>query len=269
MQFGLGSYACAWAIGVPGYRPAKPLDIFGFIALASSLGYQLVQVADNLPLHSLTKTQQQNLQELLQNTAISLEVGTRGIQTDHLRSYLELAKTYSSTLLRVVVDSENHHPSPEEVIRLLASQLAEFEASEITLAIENHDRFSAKTLLHIIQTLASKHVGICLDTVNSFGSLEGPEIVIETLAPYTVNLHIKDFDIRRLGHNMGFELFGTPAGQGRLDIPKVIRQVAAYGNCHSAILELWPGYETNLETTIDKERRWLYESTQYLRKELA
>ena len=73
--------------------------------------------------------------------------------------------------------------------------------------------FLVKHSLTLSRRSQLPYVGICLDTVNSFGSLEGPEVVIETLAPYTVNLHIKDFDIRRTDHNMGFTIFGTPAGR--------------------------------------------------------
>jgi 3-oxoisoapionate decarboxylase len=66
-----------------------------------------------------------------------------------------------------------------------------------------------QTLAHIVKTLASSHLGIVLDTVNSFGSLEPPELVVETLVPYTVNLHIKDFEVKRVPHNLGFEVWGV------------------------------------------------------------
>ena len=74
-------------------------------------------------------------------------------------------------------------------------------------------------LADIVTSIDSPNVGICLDTVNSFGSLEGPAVVVEALGPYVVNLHVKDFSIRRHDHNMGFTLTGTPAGQGQLDLP--------------------------------------------------
>lgn len=264
MQLGLGSYACAWAIGVPGYPVQKPMDAFAFVELARELGFSLVQLADNLPLHTLSDSEQQRLIEHTQTLNLTIEVGTRGIQREHLATYLEIAKKFNSRLLRVVVDSGNHHPNPDEVIRLVADVLADFESANIIMAIENHDRFSAKTLADIIKTLSSNHVGICLDTVNSFGSLEGPNVVIETLAPYTVNLHIKDFDIRRADHNMGFTIFGTPAGQGRLELPKLIEHLKQYGKCKTGVLELWPSPEQTVEATIRKERGWLKQSASYL-----
>jgi 3-oxoisoapionate decarboxylase len=265
MQIGLGSYACAWAIGVPGYPVRQPMDAFAFVNLAHELGFSLVQLADNLPLHILNETEQQRLLEHVKDLNLTVEVGTRGIQREQLTTYLQLAKKFKSRILRVVVDSQSHHLTPDGVVRLVADVLADFERANIILAIENHDRFSCKTLANIITTLSSPYVGICLDTVNSFGSLEGPEVVIDTLTPYTVNLHIKDFDIRRTGHNMGFTIFGTPAGQGRLEIPKLIEQLKQYGKCKTGVLELWPALEPDVEATIIKERMWLQQSSVYLK----
>jgi 3-oxoisoapionate decarboxylase len=84
------------------------------------------------------------------------------------------------------------------------------------------------------------------------------------LAPYTVNLHIKDFGIRRAEHNMGFTIFGTPAGQGRLELPKLIKQLEHYGKCKTGVLELWPAPEESVEATIRKELAWLKQSASYL-----
>ena len=144
MQIGLGSYACAWAIGVPGYQVAKPMDVFAFANLAKDLGFSLVQIADNLPLHVLSASERQRLLEHVKKLNLSVEVGTRGIQSEHLKTYLQLAKTFNSRILRVVVDSQHHHPTPDEVIRLVAEVLADFESANIILAVENHDRFLVK-----------------------------------------------------------------------------------------------------------------------------
>ena len=56
----------------------------------------------------------------------------------------------------------------------------------MTLAIENHDRFNSTTLVEILERIDSDRVGICLDTVNSFGALEGPEVVLENLGIATL-----------------------------------------------------------------------------------
>ncbi|MEM6428457.1 MAG: sugar phosphate isomerase/epimerase family protein [Deinococcota bacterium] len=264
MTFGLGSYALAWAIGAPGYPPDDPLDVFGILRTAAANGFGLVQLADNIPLHELSEHQLFEVAQLADDININIEVGTRGIADDNLACYLELAKRFNSPILRVVVDSSGHEPSPAEVVDIIGEMLSQFADAEIVLAIENHDRFSAATLRDIIEDLASSWVGVCLDTVNSFGSLEGPAVVLNILAPYVVNLHIKDFTIAREPHNMGFRISGTPAGQGMLDIPWLVRQLPTDKRVITGIVELWPAPEPVLAETIAKEARWVAESAAFL-----
>lgn len=148
---------------------------------------------------------------------------------------------------------------------MLRHVVPEFTKAGITIAIENHDRFKSAALVHIVQTIASSCVGICLDTVNSFGALEGPDVVIDTLGPYVVNLHLKDFEIKRLDHNMGFSLTGTPAGAGMLDIPNLIARLKEFNRTFNAILELWPWWTGDTGSTIEMEDRWAQESVRYLK----
>ncbi len=271
-QLGLGSYGVAWAIGVSGSgyeAPANPLDAFGLLRLTHELGLHVVQIADNLPLHTLSNAERAALRAEAAQHDIMIEVGTRGIHPDHLQMYLAIARDFASPILRVVVDTADHHPAPEEVVALLRPHLPEFAASGITLALENHDRFKAQTLVDIITTLDHPNVGVCLDTVNSFGSLEGPEVVIPTLAPFVVNLHIKEFIIRRLDHNMGFTITGVPAGQGMLDIPRLLKQLQSSGRSFNAIIETWLSPSETMAATIAQEADWVQQSVAYLRQWIA
>jgi sugar phosphate isomerase/epimerase len=85
------------------------------------------------------------------------------------------------------------------------------------------------------------------------------------LGEYVVNLHIKDFSIRRQSHNLGFIVEGRPAGKGQLDIPWLLERLRSYGRDFNAILELWPPPELTVEDTIRKENMWVSESVRYLR----
>jgi sugar phosphate isomerase/epimerase len=266
MKLGIGTYAYAWAIGVPGYEPpAAPLDHRAFLRRSAALGAHLVQIADNLPLHTLTPAELDTLMADAAAQGVAIEVGTRGIQPDHLRAYLGIAQRCGSPILRVVVDTREHHPEPADVVDILKPLMPAFEQAGVTLAIENHDRFKARALARIIEAVASPRLGICLDTVNSFGALEGPEVVLDVLGPHVVNLHVKDFSIRRAGHNMGFVLEGTPAGQGMLDLPWLLGRLRAFGRDCNAILELWPAPEATMAATIQKEAEWAAASMAYLR----
>ncbi|MDX1991213.1 MAG: sugar phosphate isomerase/epimerase family protein [bacterium] len=267
---GLGSYGVAWAIGVPGFEaPAQSLDAFGLVRFAHELGLRLVQIADNLPLHALSSAERAALKAEADRLGVTIEVGTRGIQPEHLMHYIAIAQEFHSPILRVVVDTAEHHPSAQEVVDLLRPRLSELTGAGITLAIENHDRFQAQTLADIISTLDHPNVGICLDTVNSFGAMEGPAVVLAALGPHVVNLHVKEFVIRRLSHNMGFIVTGVPAGQGMLDVPWLLDELRRYGRDFNAIIETWLSPEDTMQATVEKEAQMVQQSTAYLRTLIA
>ncbi len=264
-RLGIGTYAFAWSIGVQGHMPATPMGYDVFLETAADLGVGLVQIADNLPLDALDDEALNALVVKAKTLGIDMEVGTRGIAPEHLLRYLDIAQRCGSPIVRVVVDTATHHPTPDEIVSTLRELMPAYERANVSLAIENHDRFPVAVLADILRRIDSPHVGICLDTVNSFGSLEGPEVVVQTLAPYVVNLHVKDFTIQRVPSNMGFTIEGTPAGQGKLDVPSLVGQLQSMGRQFSAILELWPSPEVDIEATVEKEHAWARESVDYLK----
>jgi 3-oxoisoapionate decarboxylase len=267
MQLGISSWTYTWAIGVPGQLPPEPLGARGLLDRAARLGVRRVQIADNLPLDALPAAELEGLERQARKTGIQVEVGTRGIAPAHLRSYLALAQRFGSPILRIVVDKGAHHPEPQEIVETLRPLMPEFDRAGVTLAIENHDRFRAATLADIVRRIDSPRVGICLDTVNSFGALEGPDVVVRELGPLTVNLHVKEFVVTRASHMMGFAIEGRPAGQGMLNVPWLLAELAAMGRDPTgAIIELWTPPEPTLAASIEKEHRWAVQSVEYLRR---
>jgi sugar phosphate isomerase/epimerase len=265
MRLGIGSYTYPWAIGVSGYPPRCPMKAVDLVERAAELGVRIVQIADNLPLHELSGSEIGALGDRADRLGVSIQVGTRGIEPDHLRAYLQLAQRFHSPILRVVIDTVQQRPAEAEIVRTLRALVPEIERAGVVLAIENHDRFTARTLVGILKRIDSGGVGVCLDTVNSFGALEGPEVVLDVLGPWVVNLHVKDFSISRIGHKMGFTIEGRPAGQGRLDVMGLLDRLHELGRDPDAILELWTLPEDTLAQTIGKEARWAAESITYLR----
>jgi len=139
----------------------------------------------------------------------------------------------------------------------------------VILAIENHDRFTTAQFIELLRRVDSPCARICLDTVNSFGAMEGPGTVLDALLPFTVNLHVKDFVVRRRSHQMGFEIEGAPAGQGRLNIPDILRRLEVFQPAASAVLELWTPPAPTIEETVAREQTWALQSVAYLREVLA
>jgi sugar phosphate isomerase/epimerase len=241
----------------------KAIDL---VERAAELGVRVVQIADNLPLDELSDSEIGALGDRADERGVSIQVGTRGIEPDHLRAYLQLAQRFHSSIVRVVVDTAQRHPTEAEIVHTFRALVPEIERAGVVLAIENHDRFAASVLVGILERIDSDRVGICLDTVNSFGALEGPEVVLDVLGPWVVNLHVKDFVISRAVHKMGFTIEGCPAGRGRLDVMGLLGSLQDLGRDPDAILELWTPPEDALAQTIDKETRWAAESITYLRK---
>ena len=265
MQLGISSYSYTWAVGVPGQMPDKCLSATGLVEKAAQLNVPVVQIADNLPLHGLAGGQLEELDGFARSNNIRIEPGTRGLTRENLETYTAIAKMFGSPILRVVVDAKGFEPTLEECIATIGGIVPLLKDAGVKLAIENHDRFKAREFARMITQTDAEWTGICLDSVNSLGAGEGIEEVVKTLAPYTINLHLKEFSIRRAWHNMGFVVEGLPAGQGMLDIPRLLGEIGKYGKCESAILELWTPPEEDLNRTIQKEEQWVNESIRFLK----
>lgn len=245
--------------------PERPLSALGLLERARALGVGVVQYCDNLPLLELDAAELEELIARAGEYGVEIELGARGLSGDNVLGHLALARRLKAKFVRFVVDKDGDEPSPEEALARIQQFLPEFIEAGVLFAIENHDRFPASVLQWMIEALGDRHSGICLDTVNSMGALETPRDVVPSLAPYTVNLHVKDFRIGRIPGMMGFEVTGCAAGQGMLDIPWVLDHLRGAGRDVNAILELWTPAAGSLEATIAQEHRWAESSVAYMR----
>jgi sugar phosphate isomerase/epimerase len=270
MKLGIGSFSYPWAIGIPDFpAPDSPMDAFSLLEAAIRLQVSTVQYVDNLPLTALSDTDLAKLIERAREHHIGIEIGMRGTRADSpegLRAHLALAQKAGSPFVRVMFDryEDGDKPSSVEVISRLGPLVKEFEIAGVQLALENFDRFSARELVRIVEQLGGREhgVGVCLDTVNNLGALEGPDEVARILAPYTINLHVKDVIIKRKPHRLGFEVEGRPAGQGMVNIPAILDLMSENV---SVTLELWTVPETTQAVTLQKEAAWVAESIAYLK----
>ena len=262
MRLGLSSYTYGWAVG------EGKLTALDLLQRCREMDVSVLQLCDNLPAETWRDAALDGLHREAVAAGVTLEVGTRGCATQHLQSTIDIARRVGSGVLRLVLDAPGDEPTPDEVVRRLRPLLAVLQRSQVTLAIESHDRFRSATLAAIVRELDHPHVGICLDTVNSFGALEGPQVVVEALGALTVSLHLKDFVVQRVPYLQGFVIEGRPAGEGMLDVPWLLGRLRHFGRDPNAIVELWtpPPPDAAVAAVIDKEAAWARQSVRSLRQ---
>jgi sugar phosphate isomerase/epimerase len=253
MRLGISSYTFNWwsAATVNALTPERLLD------LATDYEVGVIQIADNMPLDNLSAARLDALALHAADAGVVIETGTRGVHPEHLRQHVGIARRLGARIIRTLVDVDE-----DESIAMLRESVPELERAGVVVAIENHDRFPVAAFRRIVETVGSPTVGICLDTANSLSCGEDLRTVVRELGQYVVNLHVKDFQVRRLSHLKGFKVTGTPAGRGLLDIAWVLDQMRPEVNC---ILELWSEPLETVEDSIALENDWARESLAYLK----
>lgn len=267
-MIGISSYTYPWAVGVPGYPLENVLTPLDLVQKTIDLEIGLLQIADNCPLHELSNKEIVQISQKAANFGIILELGTRGIEPSHLMKYLKIAQMTGSHLIRTLLHSSTTQPDINQAIAWIKEVEPEFNREGVILAIENHDKVTTQELIQLVEAIESPVVGICLDTVNSLGALETPKYVVERLAPYTVNIHLKDFEIFRVSYQMGFIVEGRPLGSGRLDIQWTLEKIKKAGKKPTSVIEHWVPFQENLTKTIELEEDWAKKSIRYAKQNL-
>lgn len=102
----------------------------------------------------------------------------------------------------------------------IARALRVAEKHRIPLALENHKDWTADELAAILKQYSTEHLAVCLDTGNNLALLDDYMEVVERLAPYTINTHLKDM---WLGEYQNGILLGEPVfGEGFCDLRRIV-----------------------------------------------
>lgn len=266
MKLGIGTYTYMWSIGFEGAQPVLPMDAIGLLAKGRDLGVHVVQFGPNLALDALSETQLHEVVDCARTAEIELEIGTRGLDLQHLRRQFELAARLGCSLVRTVPELSNGEvPCRAELQDRLREVVPELDRFRVRLALENGD-IPAQDLADTLDALANPWLGVTLDTANSLAIPEGTRQVVKTLARHTMCFHVKDFVVRRVWHRMGFIVEGRPAGQGQMDLPWILEELKSARSGANAILELWPPEQAELQLTGALEQEWAEQSIRYLRQ---
>jgi 3-oxoisoapionate decarboxylase len=276
MKLGISSYAYPWSVGASGtHKPAQPLRPSELIDRAQKLDVHVLQLADGLlGLGDMSDAQLDALRSKAALRGIALETGTRSVDAAEIERFLAIANRMGSPLLRVVMRTAQVTLTMDQTAALCRALLPACERLSVVLAIETGEARSVKELRAMLDAINSRFLGVVFDTANSLGRLETAEQVLDGLEPHIVNFHVKDVQIKRLPSSFGFVIDGTPAGDGIIDIPTLLKRVGAIRTAKAvpeinAILEHWGAFTNTIEETMTLEDQWVEKSVRYLRQFVA
>ncbi|MFC1762507.1 sugar phosphate isomerase/epimerase family protein [Planctomycetota bacterium] len=192
LSFGISSWSYPWAAGVAqGPQPDKPLTALGLLEKAQALDVKRVQFADNLPLEKLSETDLQALVTFADAQGICMEAGTKGIEPEHMKRFLDIAQALNSPVLRTLPAIFGQRVPIEDVEQSLRQVLPAYEQAGIVIVLENQEAYTVVEYAGLMQRVDNPHLRICLDLSNALGAMEGPGYVMEQLGPYCGSLHFK------------------------------------------------------------------------------
>lgn len=261
-MIGLGTYSFFWQHSA---LAAHPLTLADMLQLSHDEGVEVFQICDYAPILDYTAAELRELRLLADDLGVQLELGTRGVLTDHLARFLTMAETLGATMVRSMINTAEHQPTLAEAESLLRTALPAYESAGVTVALETYEQVRSRDLVSLVEAVASPSLGICLDPANSVAALENPIDVIDRCAPYVANIHAKDFAFTRRGGWVGFTLEGVPLGTGLLDYDYLLEKVRPNERGINQIVEHWLPLGETIEATIALENTWNTSNLQYLR----
>ncbi|MFJ5386624.1 sugar phosphate isomerase/epimerase family protein [Pectobacterium sp. CHL-2024] len=261
MAIGLSTYAFFWRASS---RVPNPLGLEAMLEQTAESGAGVFQICDYAVVEALSSAELEKLRQRAVDLGIQLELGTRGLATDHLTRYLTMARALDIRFIRTMFNTATHKPTQDEALALLRRVLPEFEQHNIQLGLETYEQVRTRDVLAVVDAIDSPALGICLDPGNCVAALEYPREVIELTASRVVNLHIKDFAFARQEGWVGFTYSGCLLGTGLLDYDALHQIVRPNERNINQIVEHWLPWQANAEETCRLEDAWTRHSLNYL-----
>jgi sugar phosphate isomerase/epimerase len=261
-RIGLSSYAFFWQLSD---RVSRPLSIHEALERTAALGVDLFQICDYAPLEAMSEAELRAVRATADSLGVSLELGTKGIRTEHLRRFLHIAKILGAPLLRTMFNTPGHTPTADEAVEIFTEVLPEFKAAGVRIAVETYEQVPTSRILEVVERVGSLYLGVCSDPANTVAALESPREVIDAVAPHVLNMHIKDFAFSRKEGWVGFTYSGAPLGEGLLDYDYMARKLQPKERNINQIVEHWLPWQDSEDETIRLENQWTKQSLDFLR----
>lgn len=186
-------------------------------------------------LASLEPDYARRLRRRKEELGLYLEIQTRlaGEDPSEFEQTVRMAKEAGATSLRAVCLAgrryetfstlEEWKAAVAEFHKRIARTVPIVERHRMPLGLENHKDWTLEEHLALLRQYSSEYLGVCLDTGNNISLLDDPMEVVEKLAPFTVNTHVKDMGVEE--YEEGFLLSEVPFGDGLLDLKRVFELI--------------------------------------------
>ncbi|MFC8332424.1 sugar phosphate isomerase/epimerase family protein [Streptomyces olivaceus] len=258
MAYGISTYAYFWRISS---RAPEPMSLPAMLRDTADLGGRVFQICDYAPIESYDRARLADLRATAADLGLTLELGTRGIRPEHLGRYLGLADALGVTLVRSMLHTADHRPDGTEAVALLKEAVPRYAEAGVTLGLETYEQVATDDLVNVVRAVDDPHLGVVLDPGNSVARLERPADVVAAAAPYTVNIHVKDFAFTRRDGWVGFTYAGCPLGEGLLDYDGMIAATRPGERGINQIVEHWfPWQDEGYDATARLEHQWTQHS---------
>lgn len=122
------------------------------------------------------------------------------------------------------------------------------------LGIENHGDYYCSDLALLCQEVP--HLGVFLDTGNTFLVGERPLEAAASVAPYTIGMHLKDHHVYPDPHHLTFVLKGASLGDGQAQLKEIYNLILEQSHSEKLVIqwELIPPERMNPFESL--ERSW-------------
>ena len=232
-------------------------------------GFQI----DPMHLASCERSYLSEIRDYASNLNLFLEYGTSGVDRDHIERELEICAFLGSPVLRTFIGFDRYSTESniaaecDAAITQLKAVKNSAEEYNIKLAVENHGDVSTDELIHIIESVDSPHIGICLDLGNPFLTLEAdPLAAAEKMAPFAVTTHFKDYAVQLTNYEC--KITGVALGEGNIDLHRALQILKSHTALDRIILEIPVEAESEPAETLQKEDDIVTQSVLFARNEL-
>ena len=243
--FGLNPYGLTYHLGLQGAggprANLKGAGLDGFIAIATELHASVLEIYDPW-LRALSDDELRALRDRL--AALSMiPIVSSGLMMGPFESALRSARILDAKVIRhgltTVLCGDRHALGEKwkelvaEVRAALADRGPRAADEGRVLAIENHQDFGSDELVEFCE--ATRGVGICLDTGNTFPVAEAPLDFVARVAPHVRHVHLKDYRVQFTDE--GYRLVRCAIGDGAVPMAAMLDILAAQGRKLGAVLE--------------------------------